>query len=239
MENLSQNWITEKHLDFEYKKYLLLGYLQHVSQRFDETHLYPYLAELITHYKNALELRNNKKSFYESFTERVSGIDLREFKLLYDKLIADDELMRELESIIEFSIPQFEKHLNEGKKIYDFVETNIHFSPVGIIPIHVSEGYIFLKNGKQNETRIYTYQVTLIERPDDRYRSLHTSYVCSYEKSLINTFESIKGDLMRYNKNFPNPATYLFESEMEIPIEQTFLPIAKRMLMKYVAQIVA
>ena len=36
MQFLDKNWITENHIDFEYKKYVLLAYLQHVSEHFTE-----------------------------------------------------------------------------------------------------------------------------------------------------------------------------------------------------------
>ena len=41
MATLSENWITENHIDFEYKKYVLLGYLQKVKEHFNEQKLYP------------------------------------------------------------------------------------------------------------------------------------------------------------------------------------------------------
>ena len=116
MESLSKNWITEKYVDFELKKYMLLGYLQHVSKHFDAIKLYPHLSELIMHYKNVVELKDNKNALYESFSERLLGADIKEFKLLYEKILHDEPLMKELESIIDFSIPQFEKHMQAGKK---------------------------------------------------------------------------------------------------------------------------
>ena len=50
MDKLSENWITEKHIDLEYKRYVLLAYLQHVSEQFEEVRLYPALSELVNHY---------------------------------------------------------------------------------------------------------------------------------------------------------------------------------------------
>lgn len=235
MENLSKNWITEKYVDFEYKKYVLLGYLQHVSKNFDEVILYPHLNELIMHYKNVVELRENKKTLYDNFTGRLLGADMKDFKLLYEKILHDDDLMQELETIINFSIPHFEKHMQEGKKIYDFIESQINLMPVGIIPLRAIEGYLFLRNGKHKETRVYNYQITIFEASDERYRGIHTTYIASYEKNLSNTYESIKRDVISYNKHLPNPATYLFETDLELPVEPTFLPIAKRMLVKYVS----
>lgn len=234
MATLNDNWITEEHIDFEYKKYMLLAYLQHVSESFTENKLYPPLSELMKHYRNVTALRDNKKQFYDSFPERLSSADFNNFKLMYEKIVEDDSLMQEVESIILFSIPQFEKHISEGKKIYDFIESKIKVSPVGIIPLQINAGYFFLSTTQNRETRVYEYQITIFENPDEKYRALCTQYICSYEKNLSQNFENIKSDLLAIRKAFPNPATYSIESELMLPLEETFLPLAKRTLMKFV-----
>jgi hypothetical protein len=61
------------------------------------------------------------------------------------------------------------------------------------------------------------------------------NYVGSYEKNLMNTFEAIKSDLLRFNKALPNPATFVIETELVIPFDETFLPMAKRSLVKRIA----
>jgi hypothetical protein len=235
MTALSTNWITEKHIDFEYKRYLLLAYLQEVSNNFTETKLYPSLSELVSHYRSVVSLKENKKSLYESFPERISGADISQFSLIYEKILNDDQIMQEIESIIDFSIPQFEKSLAEGRKIYDLVESQINIFPVGIMPLNTDEGYLFLKYAPDRETIVYEYQITIFENPDERYRGISTNYIGSYSNSIQNTFENIKRDLIRYHRKMPNPATYVIESELKIPLEETFLPMAKRTLVKYVA----
>ncbi|HNR18655.1 MAG: hypothetical protein IPJ79_04880 [Bacteroidetes bacterium] len=236
MSTLNPNWITEKHIDFEYKKYMLLAYLQHVNTHFTEHKLYPTLAELVTHYKNVVTLRENKKTFYERFPQRMSAVDFSNFKIIYEKILEDDELMQHVEEIISFSIPQFEKYLSEGKKIYDFLESHLEISPVGIVPLHNKEGYLFLTEKRNRETRIYEYAITLFESPDEKYRGIYTNFVCSYEKSISNTFENIKSELITYHQKLPNPAAYVIEAGISIPVEETFLPLAKRVLMKYVSE---
>lgn len=235
MNQLSANWITEKHIDFEYKKYMLLAYLQHVSENFTENKLYPSLAELVTHYRSVVALRENKKTLFDSFPQRMNAADFSSFKILYEKILQDDELMRQIEEIITFSIPEFEKQIAEGKKIYDFIETKIEIFPVGIVPLRINEGFIFLSTKQNRETRIYEYQITLFENPDEKYRGIFTQYLCSYEKTLSNTFEYIKTDLINFHKKLPNPAAYVVETELHIPLEETFLPLAKRALMRFVA----
>ena len=235
MTSLSKNWITEYHIDFEYKKYVLLAYLQKVSEEFTEQRLYPSLSELIEHYRNLKELKSNKQNLFANFKTSLKSMDLETFRLIYEKIAADDMVMQEVESIIDFSLPQFELYMRDGKKIYDFIEEHLSISPVGIIPINNDCGYLMLKEASSNETRIYQYEVSIFENPGEKFRGLDIQYLISYEKNLMNTFESIKSDLLRYNKNLPNPATFVVESDIAIPFEETFLPIAKRSLMKRIA----
>lgn len=232
-QRLSDNWITSNHIDFEYKKYILLAYLQHVNDCFEETKLYPALSELVKHYRNLVALRDQKNSLYNSFPEKLNSADLQNFKLVYEKLCSDDRLMQELESIINFSIPQFEQHLAEGKKIYDFIESKLNIYPIGIVPLHTDAGYLFLKNGDHKNTVVYEYQITIFDQPNERYRAIGVQYVNSFETTLRNTYENIKSDLLRYNKNLPNPATYVIESALTLPLEDTLLPLAKRSLVKF------
>lgn len=233
MATLSKNWITEKHIDFEYKKYILLAYLNEVSNEFESNKLYPSLAELIEHYKQLAAIRDNKKNLANAFPQRISKFDFERFKISYEKIIEDDDLMNEIEDIVNYSIPQFEKYLSEGKKIYDFIEEQLYIYPVGLIPLYPNEGYVFLRDNI-SDTKVYEYHITLFEQPDVKYRGISTSYVGSYKRSITNTLESIKSDLLRNYKKLPNPATYAIETELSLPHEETFLPIAKRMLVKHI-----
>jgi hypothetical protein len=235
MESLSRNWITESHIDFEYKKYILLAYLQHVSENFSDNRLYPYLSDLVEHYRSLKRLQDGKKNLFEKFPERIAGADFEQFKLVYERMVEDDSLMQEVESIINFSIPQMELYLKEGKKIYDFIEEHLHIYPVGIVPLNNESGYLFLKLKFDNETKVYEYQISFFENPDEKFRGIHVNYIGSYEKNLMNTFEAIKSDLLRYNKALPNPATFVIETELLIPFDETFLPMAKRSIVKKIA----
>jgi len=232
---LSANWITEKHIDFEYKKYLLLGYLQSVSENFTESKLYPSLSELVSHYRNVVSIRDNKQNLFGSFPDSLTGADLSKFRLIYDKIVSDDQIMNEIESIIDFSIPQFEKYIAEGKAIYDLIESRLNIFPVGIIPLHADEGYLLLRYSPSRETLVYEYHITIFENPDEKYRGIATEFLCTYKNSISNTFENIKQDLIKYHHKLPNPATYVVESDLKVPLEETLLPLAKRSLVKFVA----
>ena len=234
MKNLNKNWITEKHIDLEYKRYVLLAWLNEVNHNFDKNILYPFYSELKEHHKQLIFLQESTQSIFEGFTERAKSIDWQSHNIIYEKTIDNDRLMQEIKAIINYSIPQIEHYLNEGRKIYCFIEDHLHIDPIGVIPLYPGEGYLLLKNGNNNQTRVYEYKITLFNKPDDKFKHVQTRYVRSYKKNFINTLESIKSDLIRGNKELPNPATYAVETEMALPVNETFLPIAKRVLVKYV-----
>ena len=117
MDNLNHNWLTDNLIDFEYKKYILLSYLKTVKEKFRDNELYPQLADLILHYQNLNNIKNNKEVLYNQFPKQLKGVDLENFKLNYKTMIQDDDLMKEINDIINYSMPQFHKAINEGKNI--------------------------------------------------------------------------------------------------------------------------
>lgn len=235
MKSLSKDWLIEKHIDVEYKKYVLLAYLQEVSNNYDQNVLYPFLADLIEHYRQLIELKNDADKLASLFPSSLKKMDLKKFRLIYENYENQDELMKELKEIIQYSIPQFEYYLQEGKKIYDFVENQLYISPVGIIPLYSDEGYMLLNNGNESSTQVFEYQISVFEQSDVKYRGIHTRYISSYKRNLSTTAEYIKRELIRSLPKLPNPATFTVGTDLTLPFEQTLLPIAKQALVKYIS----
>jgi hypothetical protein len=229
---LSPDWITERHVDFEYKKYILLAWLQDVDKQFDQVRLYPPLSELVEHYRNAKALKESKQHLSDSFQQKLQGFDMEKFKVMYEKISSDDHLMAEVENILDFSLPRFALALEDGKKIYELVEKETNIQHIGLVPLNSDYGYLFLRGGRSANTEVYEYEVSIFEQPDDKYRALHISYVTTYSSSFIHTYVSMKTDLIRGNLRLPNPAVYAVETTMTIPFNETFLPVAKRLLMR-------
>lgn len=71
MKSLSETWFADGYIDFELKKYTLLAYLQEVNKYFNESKLYPQLADVIFHYNNIISFRENKKYLQEQFPKKV------------------------------------------------------------------------------------------------------------------------------------------------------------------------
>jgi hypothetical protein len=235
MKSLSETWFAEGYIDFELKKYTLLAYLQEISKGFGENKLYPQLTDIIFHYNNIISFRDNKKFLQEHFPKRLNGIQMERLSLLYEQVIEDSELMKELEDIIHYASGKMKNTINDGTEIYEFVEEKINILPVGLVPLDNTEGYFFLNNGHQKDTHVYQYRLTFFEKHDEKYRGIKTSYVDCWYRSISSTYENIKAELIKRKKDFPNPAVYAMETSFNFPVEETLLPVAKRYLVKFIS----
>lgn len=236
MERLSKDWLTQGLIDFEYKKYVLLAYLQTVRSSFDKVELYPFLADLVFHYRNLLAVKENKTLIRESFPKEISLEEFRKLELTYRQLVEDDAVMNELENIIDFSLPKIKDSLQEGSVIYEHVEAQCEIAPIGVTPLYANEGYLFVTVPPEKETNIYRYQVSIFEGSQEQLRSLNTEFIECVEKRPFYTYENLKLDLIRKFTDMPNPATYLILSKMKFPFYETLMPVAKRLFVKHISK---
>lgn len=235
MKELNKNWLTDGLIDFEYKKYVLLAYLQGVQSEFNERKLFPVFSDLLSHHRNLVLLRQNKSLLRESFPKELSGADLERLELMYKEIIEDDAIMNELEEVMSFAIPKFEQQLNTAKTIFEEVESVMSITPIGIYSLNSDNGFMFLYVNGKKETNVYEYEITIFEGADEKYRGIHLNFLETVAKPVYTPYESLK---MAMTKKYPrrsNPATYLVNSNIEYPVDHAILPIAKRMLVRYIA----
>jgi hypothetical protein len=236
MKTLSETWFAEGYIDFELKKYTLLAYLQQINGYFSENKLYPPLTDILFHYKNMVAFRDNKKLMQDEFPKRLSEVHVEKLSLLFEQAIDDSEMMKELSEIIDYATEKMQETIASGTAIYDFVETNINITPVGIMPLNNNEGYFILNNCKGNNTLVYQYNLTIFENQDATYRRIKTELIDHQYRGISTTYEHIKMDLIRKKTDLPNPAVFAIETSLRFPVEETLLPVAKRFLVKYISQ---
>jgi hypothetical protein len=236
MKRLSDDWLTSGWVDFEYKKYLMLSYLKEVKSAFQKMELYPSLGDLVKHYNNLKRIRDNKELLRGNFPGKLEGIDGKNLRLQFKQIIEDDEVMAAIEEIISFAYPKLKEALKEGKEIYDFVEDNCEIHPIGVMPLYTHEGYIFLSMDKDDTVFIHQYQITIFEHIHEKMRGIHSTLIKKVTRGVGETFESIKNSLIRTRTSLPNPATFLFHSRLRVPDEPTLVPVARRMLVRYVTE---
>jgi hypothetical protein len=231
MTKLQTDWLTEGILDFEYKKYVLMAYLQHIEAQFTANKLYPHLPELKFHFDACVGIRANQEAIKSALPRRVTGVDLKSWKFVYEETYQADLYLNEIDQILDFAIPGLSKVLEEGKDRFSEVGENIRISPVGVMPLRVEEGYLFFCHTLESMITIFQYEVALYNEMKER--CLKTIFVDSVRIGLGNSLAQIKVDLVKRNKSLPNPATYMVESRYAYPLQETLLPVAKKLMLKH------
>ena len=232
MDELKSNWLTEGLIDFEYKKYQLLAYLQKVKQSFGRVELYPFLSDLVFHYRNLKSISENKGLIQEAFPKEISFEKIKDLELTYRKLVEDDSVMKEIEDIISFSLPRVKDHLDEGSFIYEYVESQCEISPVGLSSLYAQEGYLFISQPPQNETDVFRYQITIFEQSNETMRGINTQFIYTSERNLSNTFEQIKLKLIKEFSDIPNPSTYLITTKLKFPFTRNANACSQKIISK-------
>lgn len=234
---LSKNWIIENNTDPEFKSYQLLAYLQEVFNSFELRKLYPHLADLVDHHRNLKALKDGTIGLESVFPKELSGINPADLSLDFESKVKRENVMEDVMAIVDHSLPLIEKHLKAGTQLYEAIEKELHISVVGVMPIHVEEGYILVNNGNEAKTRVFNYNITIIEHFKEKFRGIRTGLVGTYKRSFSNTLESIKLDLVRSNPSLPNPVALAVETEATYPMTETLLPIVKRKVVRFLSTV--
>jgi hypothetical protein len=110
---LKMEWYIEQPLDFEYKNYILLDYLQSVDKSFGIHQLSPYLlwTEKLISELDTFEMR--RKQFLES-TKQTKVIFSDGAIRLIKKTIDEPESVQIIKEIIQYSRPILESKVKIG-----------------------------------------------------------------------------------------------------------------------------
>ena len=223
MEKLDKNWLTKDNTDFEYKKYILLAYLKTVKEHFDEKKIYPYLSDCLEEFRSLKDLLDQKDKMTP---KELTSIDVKNMELVYTTI--EDEVFIQIQKLINYALRKLKGTIEEGRKIFDKIEKNITFKPVGIETEYKDDGYLILTS---NTSIVYRYKMDNLILEGNNYKLLKTNVVSTPEIHKFTTHEDIKYKfIMPIADNVP--MTYGAYTEENIPFENTFLPIAKRILIK-------
>jgi hypothetical protein len=214
MERLRPGWFLHGLWDEEYQRYRLLAYLKHVQAAFFAQRLYPPLSDLIESYE---ELRSLAQA------QQTTAV-------LED---STDTLYR----IIQFAIPKLEESIQEGQQIYDLIERHLQVEVVGLIPLYKAEGYLFLRRGGEKVVRAYRYEIRPIQDKEGLV-GIRLEPVEEFVFSILATpFTILREKLLKAHKDLPTPLTLVVESPLEVPLQETLLPIIKRNLPRWIAHL--
>lgn len=227
------HFLTAVH-DYESAQYKVLGKLQKARQAFSRNIVYPYLSSLVNLYDSLQAIVNGMENVKQGLPRRLQKVDLDNHTLKYEYPALDDDQMTVVRELVGWSMPFIQEAIEEGRTIFEFVEDHLSIGEVGLIPSYVEEGYLIVPDLSDSALHILKYDVSLFTDTKERYRSLRTAHIKTIPGQQIGRSpQSIKLELIEEHRELPNPATYLCDTEIAFPFEETVLPIAKRKLMRY------
>ncbi len=115
---LKTDWFLEYPLDFEYKNYILLDYIQSLDNSYKIHQLSPYLLWTEKMVLELKEFNQRKKDFFNLFQKKNITIESGQLKLKTTTLNETTEIKTIIE-IIEFSTPLLESKIKLGYKLLD------------------------------------------------------------------------------------------------------------------------
>lgn len=230
---LPSDWAYSPSIDLETKHYILLGYAQRVQARFKEHKLYPYLADLRIRTDELLRLQQDKELFARSMRTTLIGFDPNTGGPVRE-VPEQPEPLQVIDQVIDLAIPKLKQLLRRGIGLRSELVQQVRFTPVGLQPLHATEGWLLLRRGK--EARVYAYSIPFLLEQDEEqlHRSVFTRYVTTYTLGLTRTFERIKSELIDEHPHLPNPATFAVETDTALPCIETLVPLAKHLVHAHV-----
>jgi hypothetical protein len=228
---LDLNLFTKVRDDIEKRQYIILSELKKISSEFQYYRIYPHLSRLIEIRTTLIEVINRLSDLRSKFPKRIGKIDWVNRTIEHEVVFVDGTDLKAVENLINWALPEIEKVIHEGIAIHEYVEKELSVEHVGILPNYRDEGYFFIPDNSTSKLNLFRFEVSLFQSSEDQYRALKTRFLKSLENRVQRSPASIKLELIRDEKEMPNPATYAFDTGLDFPFNQTILPVAKRKLM--------
>jgi hypothetical protein len=214
-------WFIERHLDVEYQTYRLLAYLQHVKNCFAQIKLYPHLRDLIRHYE-----------FVDDISSKIDEIKRR----LNSDL--DDEVVSYIYEITDITKIETKKVIDEGITLFNVVLGSITYEAIGVVPEYKDDGYIIASYDKIDYVDILRFHISkLVDY--DKFYIVNVEFFerLSDVNTLFRAPEFLKAYLLDRYSDMPNPLVLYIRLDYYVPLQETLIPIIKRVLPVWIQRV--
>lgn len=214
--------------DAEAARYRVLSGLQDAHRAFGRTCVYPHLAELVALRRDLAAVLDGLDRLDAAQPGVAVGVDWEagtvEFEHGRPPLLAAD--------LARWALPRIDAAIAEGRTLYEFVDEAVALDAVGLVPAYHAEGFLLLPP-EADVVRVLRYAISALAGPDGGYRSLRTTPVDLALDPLAPP-DAWKAAIREACPDLPAPAAFRLASDVELPVEETLLPVAKRKLLAFV-----
>ena len=214
--------------DEEAARYRVLAGLQEAHHAFGRTCVYPHLADLVALRRDLAVVLDGLDRVDAARPGTAVGVDWGrgeiEFEADRPAFLAAD--------LARWALPLVDAAIAEGRTLYDFVNESVALAAVGLVPSYFAEGFLLLPP-ESDVVRVLRYAVSALTGPDGAYHSLRTTPL-DIELDALATPRAWKDAIRSVCPDLPAPAAFRLASDVELPVAETLLPVAKRKLLAFV-----
>jgi hypothetical protein len=236
---MDTDWLIQEPIDFEHKKYVLLGYFKKIDKLLDQNKIYPTFIELSLHLASLQTLVKENAILYtnkhfKSFDDEVLMKDL----LVKQAPTFSPEEVTEIDSIINYSSSKFFEYFGIVKSywsiIYDTISVSVKRNKKNM---KNGVGYMTYNDKKTGKIYVWEYHISKIVPELNEYNNDLTLIYSGNKKE--HTFNKIiEGYSTLSDKEKNDSPVFEMKSSEDYPMDETLIPLFKRKLMSYILQTV-
>lgn len=209
--------------DAEATQYRVLAGLNEARSAFRDLRVEPYFADLVGLHR-ALAALVAGASAVEDARGAIVGIDWEAGRLLRQGPAGAPLAI----DLARWALPLVSAAVAEGKTVYEFASESAELAAVGVVPAYRDEGYLLIHD--DDGVRVLRYQISPLMAADGAYRALRTTDL-DLRLDPLATSEAWKAALVETAPDLPAPAAFRVATELDLPVDETLVPVAKRKLL--------
>lgn len=225
--------LTSTWEDEEKTRYLMLAELAEVRRHLRQHRLYPHLSHLVSVRRLLEEIRTKFEELNAGLPRALSAIDWDSAEIRHEARFVPDGDLGAMQRLVVWVLPLIDELIEEGAAIHEFVQEHMTLQQVGILPEYRQEGYMIIPDNRRDHLNVFRFEMGLLPGGGERFRALKTRFLEARKirAGAVPTMSAIKLDLIRRERDLPNPATYFADTRLDFSFHQTILPVARRLLM--------
>ena len=216
--------------DAESARYRVLAGLASARTAFTDCRVSPFLGDLVALHRGLSALVASADAVAGSVAGSgpVVDVDWEAGRLVRERPDAPLAV-----GLARWALPLVEAAVAEGRTLYEFAAEHAALRAVGVVPGYRAEGFLLVADvGGVHALR---YRVSPLADADGRYRALRTVRLdLALDPSAPP--HVWKAALAQAAPDLPTPAAFHLDAEIDLPVEETLVPVAKRKLLGLVQE---
>ena len=235
MTTLDLKKLTSCGSDWESNQYKVLIKAKEWLLNFHKNKLFPSIEEAIQ-LNLALEdlLRENIECKLW-FDNEIKGRKINECVVVYEKAHQVGNQLDKLLNFINWALQLNRPVLEEGRIIKNFVEDNLSLKRISRVEKNYhGKGYFSVPDNKNEVLNIYLYEIMWDWSQESLYQRINSTLVKSVRfQTIKNPIEELILNFIYSSQDLHDPVTYIIETDLDFPFQETIYPIAEEKLLKH------